>query len=280
MLDDYICWLCQNKTMSLGACTSLRRCIACGLWHRDNSSSDRLNNVYKLSWHEPGLFHENTDGTSLSRARLWVARLCSALGIADMRGKAVLDYGAGWGNMSIAFAERGAQVWAVDPYSFITLREKVQLRRAYRTLDEIPINVTFHGIATCEVIEHLENPRDVLFALRQRLEPGGWLFLTTPSVDGLRARLTRSNWREAQKQTHLNLFSPCALSLLLSSSGFYRYKRLNWHEAQVGPRRLLSTALSLLGLQGSLRVLAWLDGSDVTYECDRGHRRGIWGSEL
>ena len=47
----------------------------------------------------------------------------------------------------------------------------------------------FDAATAIEVIEHLENPRHLLRQAKQLLKPGGLLFVTTPNIENVPARI-------------------------------------------------------------------------------------------
>jgi SAM-dependent methyltransferase len=78
----------------------------------------------------------------------------------------------------------------------------------------------FEVITFWDVVEHLEDPRTALSALRSTLAPGGWLFLSTPDAGSLVARAMGPRWHYLDPIQHLNLFSVANLSRLLREAGF------------------------------------------------------------
>jgi len=55
---------------------------------------------------------------------------------------------------------------------------------------------------------------------REFLKPGGLLMLQTPNTRSLRGRLQGNRWDMLAPDQHLNLFSPDALRVLLTTVGF------------------------------------------------------------
>lgn len=115
---------------------------------------------------------------------------------------------------------------------------------------------SFDVVAMFDVIEHLASPFSALVEMHRVLVGGGHLLLTTPNLVGLDRWLRPSSWSGVADPTHRYLFSPSAISHLLTNVGFAveevatPFHRLGWMPA-------LAQALlerSLLG--GQLRVAA------------------------
>ena len=71
------------------------------------------------------------------------------------------------------------------------------------------------------VIEHVHNPGMVVGRIRRWLSPGGVFALETPNLDSLDARLfQRTYWGGYHIPRHWNLFTPPAISRLLTDNGF------------------------------------------------------------
>lgn len=107
-----------------------------------------------------------------------------------------------------------------------------------------------------EVIEHMEESIEVLREVGGKLKPSGWLFVTTPNSETLRARLTRDHWEERLKFGHLCLFTRVALSQALQAVGFDVIHCKHPMEYSNNPvRRVAQFTLQVLGLGGNLRAV-------------------------
>lgn len=109
------------------------------------------------------------------------------------RGK-VLDLGAGAGALSLRLADAGFEVTAFD-YAADNFRLHEQLPFICADL-----NSDFAGavkpqsvdaVVAVEIIEHLENPRNLVRQAMLVLKPGGYLFVTTPNVDSCFSMLSQ-----------------------------------------------------------------------------------------
>lgn len=111
---------------------------------------------------------------------------------------------------------------------------------------------SFDIVTAIEVLEHVENPPEVLRSIRRLLKPGGLFFYTTGNARPHRKRLI--DWPYVLPETHISIFEPDTLARALSDTGFrpeFRgylpghtdiirfkvlknlrvFKRAAWHEA-------------------------------------------------
>jgi SAM-dependent methyltransferase len=79
---------------------------------------------------------------------------------------------------------------------------------------------SFDVVILFHVIEHLEDPLDVLIEIHRILKVGGWLIIGTPNFDGACARRFGSNFRMLHDPTHTSLFSDESLQRMISDHGF------------------------------------------------------------
>ena len=83
------------------------------------------------------------------------------------------------------------------------------------TLDDGPFPpASFGAVVMADVIEHLPDPRRALEQVRELLEPGGLVAISTPDVSGWAARLL-----QVKPVEHLYYFEPATLRALLGRAG-------------------------------------------------------------
>ncbi|MBN1882020.1 MAG: methyltransferase domain-containing protein [Deltaproteobacteria bacterium] len=88
--------------------------------------------------------------------------------------------------------------------------------------DDIAYEDEFFDVITLwDVIEHLPSPKGTLMKTKSILKKGGFLFIATPDVGSLFARLMGKQWPHFIRQ-HLYYFNRKTLPYLLKSCGFKR----------------------------------------------------------
>jgi 2-polyprenyl-3-methyl-5-hydroxy-6-metoxy-1,4-benzoquinol methylase len=145
--------------------------------------------------------------------------------MAGMNGK-ILDVGAGSGVLLRQIARvkgNRENLWANDfsEEALVSLQQEGFQTIAGRAEDLNP-DERFQAITLNQVIEHLQNPKAAVERLNQLLAPGGYLFVETPSTDGLDARLFRKRyWGGYHIPRHFWLFNEASLRQLLEGAGFH-----------------------------------------------------------
>ena len=181
----------------------------------------------------------------------------------ERRGKRLLDFGCGSGNLARVALEEGMLVTGIeaDPAA----REALQAAgvcRPYPDLDSLRASepeARFDWIVLWDVVEHLRRPWTDLAALKDMLSPGGVLFLTTPNAASLKGRLLRARWDQRCNLTHFYYFTSTSLRAVLRKAGFSEVSELHMssdYEHHGVLRKQAQRALLSVGLQGELLFAA------------------------
>ncbi len=78
----------------------------------------------------------------------------------------------------------------------------------------------FDFVSFSEVIEHTYRPTEALKRIHHCLKPGGCIFLSTPNMSSVFAKLMGPYWYPLDTPRHLQLFNPHNLRILLEKCGF------------------------------------------------------------
>jgi 2-polyprenyl-3-methyl-5-hydroxy-6-metoxy-1,4-benzoquinol methylase len=172
----------------------------------------------------------------------------------------ILDIGCGNGNISLALGSLGFNVTGVDidPSSIEKARRLNKFPNVkFDVLDANAFDVTdeFDAIVCSEVLEHLEDPSDLVQSIFQILKkegvlvatvPNGWgpreVFITKPmqwlhknKIDGAMLKFKKilgySNHTQQSSNpdlTHVQFFSAGKFRSILEDSGF---KQIKWNNA-------------------------------------------------
>jgi 2-polyprenyl-3-methyl-5-hydroxy-6-metoxy-1,4-benzoquinol methylase len=117
----------------------------------------------------------------------------------------------GWDGLGIEFGERALR----------HAREKLGLEVLDVPLEDAGFaDASFDAVALLSVIEHVNEPRQLMRELRRVLRPGGALYLITPNVESLACRLLHERAATFDGRNHLVYFSPRTIRRVLSEAGF------------------------------------------------------------
>lgn len=253
---NVVCPYCEGSTFALWKSLNFWKCSSCGLIFRYPLPNDSyIVELYEKSWTSPSEYRSETGGTELSLARSYARKLADALELPDFRGLKILDFGAGRGDALIALSELGADVYGVEPFGYQRLKN--QGFKVFQTLDEIPERFTFDGIVTMDVVEHLGSPWDEINRFGRILNENGFIYISTPNANSLRAKIEGKNWREALRPGHFVLFTGDSLEILLNRAGYKNWKRLTWYINYKNNKLygLLGYLLQMTKIDGELRYI-------------------------
>jgi 2-polyprenyl-3-methyl-5-hydroxy-6-metoxy-1,4-benzoquinol methylase len=134
----------------------------------------------------------------------------------------ILDAGCATGDF-LALAKAIYTVYGVDISSGAIAQAQARLpdiadRLRAVKLEEIGEHwPVFDAICLWDVIEHVRDPVGVCRTLLRLLKPGGYLFLSTPDMGALTARLMRQHWAFMIPPLHLGFFSRASFAYLFAS---------------------------------------------------------------
>jgi SAM-dependent methyltransferase len=179
--------------------------------------------------------------------------------------KKLLDFGCGVGRLCQVAGEHGISAVGIefDAQARATASKAANLR-VYATLDELRAtegDPQFDIVTMWDVIEHLREPWKELGLLSSLLQHNGWLLLSTPNAECLKALLQRKRWEDIVNPTHFYYFTRRSLKLVLERAGFCEISELQFYVRYPGHstiRRILHRALTASQLQGQLVYVARL----------------------
>ena len=138
-----------------------------------------------------------------------------------LRGSAaprLLDFGCGYGSFLTMCSMYGFDAVGVDRSS--AKRENGSFTKVFAEIEEVAAMAPFHALTLFEVLEHLDDPHNLMLKLRDLLAPGGVLVLETPDCSGVIDIETRSDYYKIHPLEHINGFTPKTLKRFADRLGF------------------------------------------------------------
>jgi len=116
----------------------------------------------------------------------------------------VLDFGSGYGAFLAVCASFGFHAYGVDRS---TVRRNNSAVKVFAEIEDVAPSGPFHALTLFEVLEHLDNPLDLMKKLAALLVPGGVLILETPNCEGVQNITTARDYRLIHPLEHINAFT-------------------------------------------------------------------------
>lgn len=192
------CTLCNNKT-TLFSEYQERAFYIC-----NNCETVLLHPDYYLNnQEEKGRYDLHSDDVNAVGYQNFVKPITDEVSRCFMKNDKGLDFGCGKTEIvKYVLEQQGFDIKGYDPFYF---NDKQLLQAKY------------NYITSCEVIEHLYQPKEVFEQLYSMLLPGGKLFLKTSLYN---LELDFEKWWYKNDPTHVTLYTPKSLEFIKESMGF------------------------------------------------------------
>lgn len=221
--DRIACPICggASRAWTVRGGREYARCRDCGAAHMTNPpGAEELDALYRDAvFTLPGNDqYYDDDATNLRAARErrnWVERTveCGRL----------LDIGCGCGHFLAVLDGDKWEATGVDvsPHAIGEARRRFGVRCEARRIEAMPVEWrgAFDVVTMWDVIEHLGDPSEALGHAAALLRTGGRLFLSTPDISSLAARVLGRRWHYLDPMQHLCLMSREALRQLSDRAG-------------------------------------------------------------
>jgi SAM-dependent methyltransferase len=219
------CGSTKKKTIVYGKPYAVVTCLGCGLsFLSPQPTKKELTKLYNSQ------YFNNSDGgpgytnyVGLARdLELEAKRRLSYIQKYSKTGT-VLDAGCGFGTFLIRAKQMGYTVTGCD----ISLDAANELRKNHIRVITADIaskqfpKGCYDIITAWDVIEHVTNPMQTFKAFCNSLRRGGYLFMTTPNMESIDAKLLGTKWYGFKKiPEHLYYFTPATIGAYLQKTGY------------------------------------------------------------
>jgi 2-polyprenyl-3-methyl-5-hydroxy-6-metoxy-1,4-benzoquinol methylase len=183
--------------------------------------------------------------------------------LAPLAGKSLLDFGCGVGRLCRVARNYGMRTVGIEvdanARDMASRDERLEVFADVKTLKAAQAGTKFDVITMWDVVEHLRQPWRELAELSELLAPGGWLLLSTPNANCLRAVLERGRWINMVNPTHFYYFTGKSLKAALSRAGLSRASQWAVPLRYAGHsvvRQVVHKGLLLCRLQGQMLFVA------------------------
>jgi len=217
---------------------SLTECSDCEAVYRTVfPSEDELNEIYGSDYYDSWNIEADREAFWQMKVRNSTHYLISIdKHVAGYEDRTLLDVGCAHGFMLDAASQRGyiASGLEISPAGDIA-RERGFHVVASNLEDQPFPSGSFDVVTMIDVIEHLSDPHAALEGVRAMLKPGGIVFVVTPDIASVSARVLRSSWPHYLPE-HLIYYSASSLRALFDITDMdmmeigsgYKYLTMNY----------------------------------------------------
>jgi 2-polyprenyl-3-methyl-5-hydroxy-6-metoxy-1,4-benzoquinol methylase len=142
-----------------------------------------------------------------------------------LEGSKVLDIGCGSGKLVKYLRTKGVEAYGIEPstalFDEFLKNEPFFFKGAVADFIIKNPGARFDLIIAADVIEHVEQPVMLMRDIAGLLSPGGIVFISTPDVNSVFARVAGKRWHYYNRY-HLSLFSKQSLGRLAQAYGLMK----------------------------------------------------------
>ncbi len=254
-----LCNTVQTRVLFEKGGTPYWQCCGCRFHFATPMVNPNLEN--RLDDFEPAYLQylevEAADTANFRATRKWIQRF------QPLQNSTVLDVGCGSGKWVRWLQSQGVDAFGLEPSEALFerfLQSDAAFQNGLLTRQLALPHEAYAVITSFDVLEHVERPFEFLAELARRLEPGGKLFLSSPDVGSLAARLLGRAWH-FYGPYHLSYFSRDTLQRVAPLLGLrlidYRY-RSRWRSLGYAGRYFYEFALRRKAPTWIRRFDTWL----------------------
>jgi 2-polyprenyl-3-methyl-5-hydroxy-6-metoxy-1,4-benzoquinol methylase len=202
------------------------QCNSCGLVYLNpRPAISEFEKIYPSNYHAFDFSEKHFGIIHKIRSQLEAKRLLSwCKGLPDHA--RILDVGCGDGFHLKLLREYGKKTWKLEGVDLdrraVKLAEKSGLNVYLGSIETLDLPLNSYDLAMMiATIEHVENPVEILSAVRKLLKPDGKLVIVTDNTDSLDFRAFKgSYWGGYHFPRHWNLFNRNSLTRLTEKADF------------------------------------------------------------
>ena len=135
----------------------------------------------------------------------------------------LLDIGCSIGTFLDIARKKGWDTFGIDlskaSIDYCTKELKLNVKQGKLEDIKFPSN-SFDVVIMSDLLEHVPNPIATLKEANRILKKEGLLFITTPDIGSITAKLMRTRWVHLKPREHIYYFTPKTIERILSKTGF------------------------------------------------------------
>ena len=221
----------------------LVKCKSCNFVYAEQiPTQDELDEVYNSYDYNT----ENSSPTTASmKKHIDICNYIKSLG----KISSVLDVGCGKGAWLNIFKEFGCDTFGTE-YSDDLKTFASSIGHTMLDGGLFPIvrkDQKFDLIIFTEVIEHIQNPNEVLSYFNSILSNDGLIFITTPNFSAIERHFLKGKWKNVMYPEHLSYYTPATLNRILKKTN---YSKISLYSENIG----VFVILESLGFSSNTRI--------------------------
>ena len=202
------------------------RCNSCGLVYLNpRPEISEFETIYPSDYHAFDFSEKDFGIVYKIRSRLEAKRLLSWCEDLPQEAR-ILDVGCGDGFHLKLLKKYGNKNWTLEGVDLdkraVEMAGKADLKIHPGSIEAIDLPENYYDLVfMIQTIEHLENPVEILSAIKSVLKPGGKLVIVTDNTDSIDFRIFKGGyWGGYHFPRHWNLFNRNSLMKLAEKVGF------------------------------------------------------------
>lgn len=225
----YCCNICGSSGKVLGSKRGVKavQCAGCGFIWKDLTSPPK---EYYGSWK----ISTEKNFSLRNRDEIFEYRLKTIINKTAREVKKILDFGCGKGEFVYFLRAKGYEAYGCDTGP-LSPQGPFFLKQDITSVGQSG----FDAIFSIEVFEHLKDPRNIMAALRERLNRNGVIYIQT-HYSGINRIFS---WEYFNMENHVSFYGPTAMRELMRSAGIelihYDKKKIKIEFPQVMKNYLL-----------------------------------------
>ncbi len=158
-------------------------------------------------------------------------------GIKSFKNFKALDIGCFTGDFLSILQNKGAKVYGLELQAEAVeiAQKKLKTKNIFKSPTDFKGSKgTFDLITLQGLIEHVEDPLELIKFCSSQIKKGGFIMIQTPNAGSLFARILKRYWPPYTPVEHIHFFDRKGLNLLLENEGFeVTYYKSHWKKMPI-----------------------------------------------